>query len=106
MVKRLEPEVKAIVDSLKTSSFDGSWFASFQSNKLGSWKLQFWLSALEGRDFGPANFTDIFEQDEKGLIIYMCNHTKPCTETFEVSERAGWKVFQGTESLIWQAVAQ
>jgi hypothetical protein len=39
MVNKLEPEVKVIVDSIKASSFNGSWFAFLLSNKLRSWKL-------------------------------------------------------------------
>lgn len=43
---------------------------------------------------------------EKGYVLEMCYHPKPKTEFFTLCVETGWRVLYGTESMIWQGVAQ
>ncbi|OJJ02244.1 hypothetical protein ASPVEDRAFT_41737 [Aspergillus versicolor CBS 583.65] len=43
---------------------------------------------------------------DKGYVLEMCYHSKPKTEFFALCVEAGWGVLYGTESMIWQGVAQ
>lgn len=112
MVCRLKEEVDTIIESFKSTSFEGEliYVGSVEEAK-----------ALEAPvvvvgtvpDFPPKtegellarDLTNVFlEKERKGLE--MCYHPEPKTAFYMLAEEAGWKVLPGTESMIYQGVAQ
>lgn len=45
-------------------------------------------------------------RDHKGAILEMAYHPNPWTALAEMSNKLGWKVFMGTEAMIYQGLAQ
>lgn len=114
MVNRLESEVKLVMDSLKSAGFGGElvWVSSVEeANALEAPAL------IVGTvpDFPPKEEGEILarkiseaflSKEQKGYILEMCYHPEPKTEFYHIAVKAGWNVLFGTESMIWQGVAQ
>jgi quinate dehydrogenase len=114
MVCRLKEEVDTIIESFKSTSFEGEliYVGSVEEAK-----------ALEAPvvvvgtvpDFPPKtegellarDLTNVFlGKERKGYVLEMCYHPEPKTAFYMLAEEAGWKVLPGTESMIYQGVAQ
>ena len=114
MVCRLKEEVDTIIESFKSTVFDGEliYVGSVEEAK-----------ALEAPvvvvgtvpDFPPKtdgallarDLTNVFlGKERKGYVLEMCYHPEPKTAFYKLGEEAGWKVLPGTESMIYQGVAQ
>jgi quinate dehydrogenase len=114
MVNRLESEVLAIIESFRSTGFDGElvWVGSVeQAEALESPALV--VGTVP--DFPPKEEGEIIAREivnvfmgkeKKGYVLEMCYHPQPRTAFFELAEEAGWKVLPGTESMIYQGVAQ
>ncbi|KAJ5930143.1 NAD(P)-binding protein [Penicillium verhagenii] len=114
IVNRLESEVKSIIDSFRATGFDGElvWVSSVEQAAALDAPV---LCVGTVPDFPPVEDGEILarkivetflEKKEKGYVLEMCYHPKPRTEFFELCTRAGWEVIFGTESMVWQGVAQ
>lgn len=114
MVNRLETEVRTIMKSFRDIGFDAElvWVGSLEK-----------ALALESPvlivgtvpDFPPKTEEEIIarqivqsflRREQKGFVLDMCYHPKPETEFYNISKEAEWEVIHGTESMIWQGVAQ
>ncbi|KAJ4371148.1 hypothetical protein N0V83_004364 [Neocucurbitaria cava] len=114
MVNRLESEVTAVAESFKAVGFDGTivWVSSEEQAKQLEAPV---LVVGTVPDFPPKeageilakNITDVFlDKEQKGYILEMCYHPNPRTTFYNRAEAKGWKVLPGTESMIYQGVAQ
>ncbi|KAJ5107323.1 NAD(P)-binding protein [Penicillium angulare] len=114
LVNRIESEVKVIMESFKATEFSGEliWVSSVDQAEALEAPV---LVVGTVPDFPPREEGEILarkivqtflDKEKKGYILEMCYHPKPRTAFFDLGERAGWKVLCGTESMIWQGVAQ
>lgn len=114
MVNRLESEVVTIIDSFKAVGFTGEvvWIGSEEAAREADAPV---VVVGTVPDFPPVaegeklarNITTVFlNKPEKGYILEMCYHPNPVTSFFDEAVKAGWTVLPGTESMIYQGVAQ
>lgn len=114
MVNRLESEIRDIIDSFKGTKFSGELVCVSSVEQAKALETP---ALVVGTilDFPPKEDGEILcrnivrtflDKKEKGYILEMCYHPMPRTTFFDLAERAGWKVLYGTESMIWQGVAQ
>jgi quinate dehydrogenase len=114
LVNRLEEEVSAIIQSFKNTGSVAElvWVSSVEQAERCESPL---LVVGTVPDFEPKTPGEILARqivntflakEKKGYVLEMCYHPKPTTEFFDLCERAGWNVLYGTESMIWQGVAQ
>ncbi|CAI7593408.1 unnamed protein product [Penicillium bialowiezense] len=114
IVNRLETEIRAIIESFKGTEFSGElvWVSSVNQAEALEAPV---LVVGTVPDFPPKEEGEVLarkivqaflDKEEKGYILEMCYHPSPRTAFFNLGERAGWKVLYGTESMIWQGVAQ
>ncbi|KAJ5966268.1 NAD(P)-binding protein [Penicillium waksmanii] len=114
VVNRLESEIRAIIDSFKATDFGGELIWVSSVNQAAALEAPV-LVVGTVPDFPPKEEGEILarnivqtflDKEEKGYILEMCYHPRPHTAFFNLGERAGWKMLCGTESMIWQGVAQ
>lgn len=114
MVNRLESEVTLIMDSFKAVGFTGELIHVSSVEQAASLETPVFVVGTVP-DFPPKEPGEIMarsivnhflDRPEKGYILEMCYHPKPRTEFYNLGERAGWNMLYGTESMIWQGVAQ
>ena len=110
----LKEEVDAIIEGFQSSGLGGELVY------VGSLEQAYALEApvvvvSTVPDFPPKEEGEILARDlvkvilgkeKKGYILEICYHPRPKTAFFELAEKAGWKVLPGTESMIYQGVAQ
>lgn len=114
IVNRLETEVRAIIDSFKATDFSGeliwvssvSQAAALEAPVLVVGTVPDFPPREEGEVLARKTVQAFLDKEKKGYILEMCYHPKPRTAFFNLGERAGWKMLYGTESMIWQGVAQ
>ncbi|KAJ5722020.1 NAD(P)-binding protein [Penicillium malachiteum] len=114
MVNRLESEVRDIIDSFKATAFDAEliWVSSvdqavaLEAPVLVVGTVPDFPPKEEGEILARDIVQTFLDKEEKGHILEMCYHPRPRTMFFELGDRAGWKMLYGTESMIWQGVAQ
>lgn len=49
---------------------------------------------------------EFLKKDEKGYVLEMCYHPKIVTRFYALAEKENWRVLPGTESMIYQGIAQ
>lgn len=114
MVNRLESEVLAVIESFQEVGFTGNlvWVGSEeQAHELDAPVLVVGtvpdFPPKEKGEILAKNISDVFlNKENKGYVLEMCYHPNPHTAFFDAAERKGWKVLSGTESMIYQGVAQ
>jgi quinate dehydrogenase len=114
MVNRLESEALAVIESFKAVGFTGDIALIGSVERARALKAPV-LVVGTVPDFPPKEegeilakeITDVFlNKKEKGYILEMCYHPIPRTAFYDAAEKKGWKVLPGTESMIYQGVAQ
>ncbi|CAI4217662.1 unnamed protein product [Parascedosporium putredinis] len=91
LVNRIKEEVDDII-------------ASFAAIPGGGPKLRH-VSAIEeivARDIS----VEFLKKSQKGYVLEMCYHPNIVTEFYKTAEDNGWQVIPGTESMIYQGIAQ
>lgn len=115
LVNRLESEVNVIMDSFKAASEFDCELVHVSSTEQAAAVEAPVLVVGTVPDFPPKEPGEIqarsivntfLGRPEKGYILEMCYSPKPETQFFELGENAGWQMLHGTESMIWQGVAQ
>ena len=114
MVCRLKGEVDTIIESFKNTAFEGEliYVGSVDEAKaldapivvVGT--VPDFLPKTEGEILARELTNVLLGKEQKGYILEMCYHPEPKTTFFKLAEKAGWKVLPGTESMIYQGVAQ
>jgi quinate dehydrogenase len=114
MVNRIKSEVEVIMEAFRAVGFEGElvWVGSVEE-----------AEALEEPALIVGTVPDVSPREEgeilareivktflgrkrKGYVLEMCYHPKPKTEFFGLCMDAGWKVMDGTETMIWQGITQ
>ncbi|KAL1887378.1 hypothetical protein Sste5346_010258 [Sporothrix stenoceras] len=114
MVNRLESEVTAVVEWFRTAerSLEVVHVASVE--QAVALETPFLIVGAVP-DFPPKKpgeitarniINEFLTRPDKGCILEMCYHPKPTTVFFTLGKDAGWRMLYGTESMIWQGVAQ
>ncbi|KAH8883733.1 NAD-P-binding protein [Thozetella sp. PMI_491] len=114
MVNRLKSEVDMIIDSFQGAGFSGEivWVESkdmatgLDAPALIVGTIPDFAPQEEGEKLAKDITTIFLNKPEKGYILEMCYHPNPVTAFFSEAAAAGWKVLPGTESMIYQGVAQ
>jgi quinate dehydrogenase len=114
LVCRLKEEVDTVMDSFKATAFDGELVYVGTIEEARALEAPI---AIVGTvpDFPPKTEGELLARDltneflgkaRKGYVLEMCYHPEPQTSFYKLAQAAGWKVLPGTESMIYQGVAQ
>ncbi|CAK7205132.1 hypothetical protein SEUCBS139899_007897 [Sporothrix eucalyptigena] len=114
VVNRLESEVAAVVESFRTAGCgveivhvsSPEQAAALETPVLVVGTVPDMPLKEPGEIIARSIVNEFLASPKKGYILEMCYHPKPKTDFFNLGERAGWKMMYGTESMIWQGVAQ